>query len=304
MSDYTTLGAISAGAGVLGSLISAGSNARANETNLQIAREYNAAQKELAEFQANYNERMWHQQNEYNTPSAQMERFRAAGLNPNLVYSQGNPGNVASSPTYPDVKQMAASVKPVVQDGLGLSNAVNNILQVKALELENRRREQALELFPYQQQLAQLKVFNEGVNQTLKQQQVTRNSKQLAVLDKQLQLQVQASEQTMRNIIARGDLLIQQKELNTEANARAWRAMDQRDRSIAINAFLAQIKSAVATKQLTLTDQQLKNLSWQMKHEAIKTGIDAVNYIFERNLGSKNAGLASKLFLGILQLVK
>lgn len=304
MSDYTTLGAISAGAGVLSSLISSGSNARANETNLQIAREYNAAQRELAEFQANYNERMWHMQNEYNTPSAQMERFRAAGLNPNLVYSQGNPGNAASSPTYPDVKQMAASVKPVVQDGLGLANALNNVLQVKALELENRRREQALELFPYQQQLAQLKVFNEGVNQTLKQQQVTRNSKQLAVLDKQLQLQVQASEQTMRNIIARGDLLIQQKELNIEANARAWRAMDQRDRSIAINAFLAQIKSAVATKQLTLTDQQIKNLSWQMKHEAIKTGIDSVNYIFERNLGSKNASLASKLFLGILKLVK
>jgi len=44
----------------------------------------------------------WGMQNEYNSPAAQMRRFEEAGLNPNLVYGQGNSGN-ASSLSTPDV---------------------------------------------------------------------------------------------------------------------------------------------------------------------------------------------------------
>lgn len=32
----------------------------------------------------------WNMQNEYNSPAAQMERYKAAGLNPNLIYGQSN----------------------------------------------------------------------------------------------------------------------------------------------------------------------------------------------------------------------
>lgn len=40
-------------------------------------------------------------QNEYNSPKEQMARFDEAGLNPNLVYSQGNAGNMSSVPQAP-----------------------------------------------------------------------------------------------------------------------------------------------------------------------------------------------------------
>lgn len=52
----------------------------------------------------------WHLQNEYNSPQAQMQRFRDAGLNPNLIYGQSNEGGVVRStdtkawnPETPDV---------------------------------------------------------------------------------------------------------------------------------------------------------------------------------------------------------
>lgn len=49
--------------------------------------------------QANANEvEMWKMQQDYNTPAAQMQRFKEAGLNPNLIYSQGNAGNASSAP--------------------------------------------------------------------------------------------------------------------------------------------------------------------------------------------------------------
>jgi hypothetical protein len=48
----------------------------------------------------------WNMQNEYNTPQAQMERLRSAGLNPNLIYGKGaGAANTADSIKTPDVKQ-------------------------------------------------------------------------------------------------------------------------------------------------------------------------------------------------------
>lgn len=45
------------------------------------------------------NRDLWREQAEYNKPINQMARYQEAGLNPNLIYSQGNPGNMTSSPT-------------------------------------------------------------------------------------------------------------------------------------------------------------------------------------------------------------
>lgn len=56
------------------------------------------AQTALAE-QANAHEiAMWKMQNAYNTPEKQMERFKQAGLNPMLAYTQGSNGNASSAP--------------------------------------------------------------------------------------------------------------------------------------------------------------------------------------------------------------
>lgn len=49
-------------------------------------------QRDLLAEQREWDLAQWHRQNEYNSPASQMERFEAAGLNPNLMYDQGNPG--------------------------------------------------------------------------------------------------------------------------------------------------------------------------------------------------------------------
>lgn len=82
--------AIAAGVSAASQIIgnrSAAKTARLN-TNLTIAENKKLAemayQKDLQQLQA---------MNEYNSPKAQMQRFTDAGLNRNLIYSQGNPGN-------------------------------------------------------------------------------------------------------------------------------------------------------------------------------------------------------------------
>lgn len=91
---YSIVPAIIAGAGALagglfGGLFNRKSQSSANKVNIQLARE-----------QQQFEQKMVQQQNEYNSPVAQMQRYADAGLNPNLVYSQGNPGNQTSIPSY------------------------------------------------------------------------------------------------------------------------------------------------------------------------------------------------------------
>lgn len=290
--DITANSLLSAALPIGGGIINAISGSKANKTNLQIAREYNQAQRELAEYQAQWNEQMWNRQNEYNTPSAQMQRFKEAGLNPNLIYGQGSPGNATGAPSYPEVKQTAPSVRPVIQDGLGLGQAMMSYLQTQALQLDNKKRQQNLDLYPYQQQLAQLKVFNEGIKQTLQNQQIARNAKQLSVLDRQLEAQTSAAEQTVKNLILAGDLSSQKYQLNQEANDRAWRAMDQRDRSLAIQAALLDLKTrfqdATLQNQVDLMFHQIRNL-------INKNRISDVEAKFEERLGKSNTKLAMQI---------
>lgn len=87
-------GAIIAGVVALASAIISSSSSK------NQMRRTNAANMELAQYQAKTNEALIDKQNAYNSPAAQMGRFDAAGLNPNLMYGQGSPGLQTSPARY------------------------------------------------------------------------------------------------------------------------------------------------------------------------------------------------------------
>lgn len=64
---------------------------------------------------------MWNMQNKYNTPFNQMKRFKDAGLNPNLIYGQGNPGNATGAPNF----QVSAHNSPIGAALEALTNVAN-----------------------------------------------------------------------------------------------------------------------------------------------------------------------------------
>lgn len=88
---------------------------------------------ELADHQNAMNQNFLAQQNEYNTPASQMKRFQAAGLNPNLIYGQGSPGNQSASLTYPDVRptdlggitQQISNAYPQIQQARLMDSQIN-----------------------------------------------------------------------------------------------------------------------------------------------------------------------------------
>lgn len=56
---------------------------------------------------------MWNKTNEYNSPQAQMDRYRQAGLNPHLIYGKGTPGNASTSaaPTQAQFKYQKPQIE-------------------------------------------------------------------------------------------------------------------------------------------------------------------------------------------------
>nr|QJB20769.1 MAG: hypothetical protein [Microvirus sp.] len=69
---------------------------------------------------------MWNMNNAYNDPSAQMERLKQAGLNPNLVYG-GGATTTASAPSAPQ----ASSVTPQRFQGIDALPALSMYMDVK-----------------------------------------------------------------------------------------------------------------------------------------------------------------------------
>lgn len=79
----------------------------------------------------------WKMQNEYNLPKNQMARFAEAGLNPNLIYGSGNPGNASSAPDASNVGQVQFQEMQLANMLMQLRS---NAADVKLKEQEYKKR--------------------------------------------------------------------------------------------------------------------------------------------------------------------
>lgn len=75
----------------------------------------------------------WNRQNQYNSPQAQMQRFKEAGLSPHLIYGQTNTAPAVRSSSLDTPKYQAPQVD---------SSVINPILT--ALQIENTKKQGAL----------------------------------------------------------------------------------------------------------------------------------------------------------------
>lgn len=134
---------------VIGGVLGANSSNKANETNLQIARETNQANAELAKYNWQQQLGLWNAQNEYNTPSSQMARYRDAGLNPNLIYGQGSAGNSTSLPTPATPTMQASHVDRVPYESL-FGSLGNDIAAAYNFHLQREKTESEKDLIESQ----------------------------------------------------------------------------------------------------------------------------------------------------------
>ena len=163
----------------------------------------NKANRQLAEYQYSKDLEMWNRQNTYNSPQAQMSRFQDAGLNSNLIYSQGNPGNATTIPKYeaPTMQRM-----DVPRIDMGVAPALDMYYNAK-------QKDAQISQTKAQTDLIQKQAVTETVDQTtkaLQQAQIgvstARNQFDLNMA-RQLQTNsLQTAEMNLRNLTRSVDL--------------------------------------------------------------------------------------------------
>lgn len=106
----------------------------------------NQANKAMWNVQRDQQINMWHLQNEYNTPSAQVQRLRDAGLNPNLAYGQVADSKAAQVgvPNVPTMNRPAAPRLAEYQQVVNMQEQ-NSLIRTQKAEVEQRAIGQALD---------------------------------------------------------------------------------------------------------------------------------------------------------------
>lgn len=97
----------------------------------------NQANMEMAKYAYSKDLEMWNRQNVYNSPEAQMQRLKSAGLNPNLVYGQGAVANAAGQMPRYNAPTLDYNYTPPVQDTFGSTLAMYQDFQVKQAQVDN-----------------------------------------------------------------------------------------------------------------------------------------------------------------------
>lgn len=131
-------GIASAGVSALGGLIGGlfGGNSAKNQQKLA-----NEGNMQLAEYAYNRELEQWNRENEYNTPAAQLERLKAAGLNPNLLYGDTSAGGVAAnSPAYktPHISAYTGQGALGMEIGKEVGASIGRYLQAENMEAQNK----------------------------------------------------------------------------------------------------------------------------------------------------------------------
>lgn len=142
--------AISAGGALLGGITSLFGSKHAADKSLQATRETNKANRELAQYQNDWNLAQWYRQNAYNTPLAQRQRYEEAGINPYFALGNIQAGQAESlnSAEMANQQSGAEAYNHLAQGyqalGSSIAGASNQFFnaqyqqeQTKALQLKN-----------------------------------------------------------------------------------------------------------------------------------------------------------------------
>lgn len=248
-------------------------------------------QEEMMNKQNEWNLSQWNRENAYNSPKQQMERLEAAGLNPDMVYGQGQIQNVGS--VGPRSMQSASPVQADISSYVhGMGNAIRQGLESANIKADTENTEADTRKKTGEAKILESDVkFRDEFNKNgieLQNFSLRQSDKNLVVTDEQiglLRLSAKNAEQTFnilgeqyRTQVAQTKLLDAQGERQLISNITA-RAKDSAEiRSLLAKAGLDEKHSSMV---VGLMAAQIYNLneSAQLNNELQKQSVEEQNKI-------------------------
>lgn len=308
LSDGVIGGLISGGAGIVSSLFGYGASKHSTDQSVEAVKEQNAGNMRLAEYQYEKNLEQWNRYNEYNSPKSQMERYKAAGLNPNLIYGNGasSAGNAASSPqyqaphldAYTDFSRNAAALSGIMDQALKAA-------QIYKTEQETDNLKQ------YQKNMQADEEFRKL--QTIGQRYANAKTKEEAAVYKEL-MQLQLDGMFLNNLLTtyKGmDTLI------TAQNKEKYQGRlfeEQISHSVADRTLMrykaASLAADVGLKQAT-ANRIMSLLPFELQEFKISNGLKGLEYLVQRRArrfginpnNNSEIGAAANFIIGMLDFM-
>lgn len=208
----------------------------------------------------------WAMQNEYNSPTSQMARFRDAGLNPHLIYGQSNTADAVRSTQAQGWNPRA----PQFNFDAGSALAAYYDVQLKEAQIDNLKAANTVSI-----QDALLKAA-----QTNNIGQQTETSKfQLGVLK---ETSLEAAQASIRNVQAQTQMTLDNNERQKALTSSSLQEAAERILKLRLdqnNSATENVRLRAAIDGLN-KDNQLKELDLQLK----RNGIQPTDNIFLRVL--------------------
>lgn len=229
----------------------------------------------------------WNLQNQYNSPAAQMQRFRDAGLNPNLIYGQQN---TAGSVQSADFKQPSTDVPRVGDIGssvLTYLDATYNF-EMKQAQTDNLKAQNAVILQEAALKAAQIEATKTGTSRALFDLDLESELRQTSV---------DARREALRQMKTLTDVSIRRDVREALMNSSNLREANERIQNLIQERAYKQVQSAHTDADrkriLAETARIKKSIDLMMKEGVIKdldvdlskAGVRASDPIWYRSLG-------------------
>jgi hypothetical protein len=249
--------------------------------------------KSLMRYQAQLNQQAIDVQNRYNSPIAQMERLRQAGLNPNLVYGNGVDGNQSSAASV-------GSAPRAPQADFDFADSVSNVFRRRQIENETRltaANEQKILADKLLSQARYLDIMQEVARKDATfdtyVQQARANLEHTQQSIEESRQRVNESVQRVSNLVSQANLLQEQ--------IRYWDAHATNERDYMPNLLLArthqalesgnlsQAQQGVARSLISLNNAKVDELLQVIQNLKLDGGNKAIEY--ELNKRMSNIGM-------------
>lgn len=240
-----------------------------------LSKEYHANRalqrnKDLASYQFDLELEQWNRANEYNSPYQQMQRYKQAGLNPNLIYGQANEAE-SSAPSASASFSYDTSVNPlqvaqVALDGYTKYRTMSMMQEKQQAEIDsinqstrNAELQEQLELLNYKKELIESGYYEDNARynseaRKLANDEITATIDNLISQTELNSVQAFYTDEMAQKVHAERETIQQQLDYLRED-----RNLSQREKQA----------------QVMMLETELKYLDNYLKYRNLKSGADA-----------------------------
>lgn len=287
-------------------LFSVSKNTKAtNASNERMNAANNKLQMDLWHEQQEYDYKMWQENNAYNAPSAQVDRLKAAGINPALALSNISTGVSSSTAGGQSIPQTTAAkyenpaseVNMKVQNlaliGKQLSDISKQYEETRSLQMQNNWQnvEKSAAVASI---LKDNKLKDEAVENASLANKLFRDTYYAKVTQEEEQADI--AFRTRLNLTAQGSLIELQKDsadyYNQHVQPQELNNLKAQYGQLVADSFAtvlgAKTSALLAKSQIKVNDAQIKAIAENIKQTAAKTkGLEFVNKVNDRTIESQ-----------------